>query len=205
MLVNLLYALVPYMAVGLGLLAFHNAWAAILLYHGAIAAVVILSKRVVPFRQIIRGSGSALLIISAAIGAMGGALIYLLWPLLSVPPDINSYMQSIGLTNTSWPYFIAYYVLVNPILEEYYWRGFLGSSAKHPVINDFMFAGYHILVLAGKVGAWWLVLAFAVLGCGGWYWRQVSRISGGLLAATLSHMAGDITVILAIYWMTGAG
>jgi hypothetical protein len=65
-----------------------------------------------------------------------------------------------------------------------------------------MFAGYHILVLAGKVGAWWLVPAFAVLGGAGWYWRQISRVSGGLLAATLSHMAADLTVILAIYWMT---
>ena len=192
----------PYLAVGVGLLVFHNAWVAILSYHAAIVAVIILSKPVVPFKQIIRSSTYTLLIFSVVIGACGGVLLYLLWPLLSVPLDIDSYMRSIGLTATVWPYFIAYYVLVNPAFEEYYWRGYLGSSLKRPILSDFIFAGYHLIVLAGKVGLFWLAVTFMVLCCAAWYWRQVSRITGGLLTATLSHMAADITVILSIYFMT---
>ena len=204
MLITLIFAAVPYLAVWLGLFIFHNAWAAILTYHVGMSAVVFLSKRKVPFRQIVRSTNWKPLILAVVIGAGDGLLLYFLWPLLSVPAGIDTYLNSIGLTAAVWPYFITYYILVNPVLEEYYWRGYLGSSARRPVLNDFLFAGYHLMVLAGNVGVIWLVLAFLVLCTAEWYWRQISRITGGLLAATLSHMAGDITVILTIYFLTVA-
>ena len=202
MLINLLSVSVPYLAVGMGLLVFHNACVAILTYHASMAAVIFLSRPVVPFKQIIRSANYSPLIFSIAIGTSAGIVLYLLWPLLSVPPDINAYMLSIGLTAASWPYFMVYYILVNPFLEEYYWRGCLGSSANRPVLNDFLFSGYHLIVLAGNMGALWLVVVFLVLCGSAWYWRQISRLTGGLLAAALSHMAADITVILAIYFLT---
>ena len=202
MLINLILASVPYLAVGMGLLVFHNAWVAILTYHAGIAAIIFLSKPVVPFKQVIRSANYNPLISSVAIGASGGIVLYLLWPLLSVPPDISAYMRSIGLTAIAWPYFAVYYVIVNPFFEEYYWRGYLGSSAKRPVLNDALFAGYHLIVLAGKMGVLWLVVVFLVLYGAAWYWRQICRLTDGLLAAVLSHMAADITVILAICFLT---
>jgi len=202
MLTNLIFISVPYLTVGIGLLVFHNAWVAILAYHMVIAAIISLSKPVLPFKQIVRSSTCIPLVFSVVIGASGGVLLYLFWPLLSIPPDIGNYIRSIGLTATVWPYFIVYYVLVNPLFEEYYWRGYLGSNRKRPVLNDFLFAGYHLVVLIGKVGPFWLAAIFLVLCGAAWYWRQVSRITGGLLAATLSHMAADITVILSIYLLT---
>jgi membrane protease YdiL (CAAX protease family) len=204
MFVNLIYAFVPYLAVGLGLLVFHNAWAAILTYHAGILAVILFLKPGIPFRQKVQSSNRKWLMLSVAIGACGGVVLYLLWPLLSVPPDITVYIRSIGLTPVSWPFFIAYYVLVNPCLEEYFWRGCLGSKAKRPILNDFLFAGYHLVVLAGSLAVLWLPVVLLVLAGAAWYWRQISRITGGLLAAILSHMAADVTVILAIYYLTSA-
>jgi len=191
---------IPYLAVSVGLFVFHNAWVAILTYHAMIIIIIFLSKHDTPFKQAL--SIKYTLITSTAIGASGGVLLYLLWPLLSIPPDVNTYIRSIGLSTTVWPYFIVYYVLVNPLLEEYYWRSYLGSSMKHPVLNDFLFAGYHVIVLVGKVSIPWLGVVFLVLCCAAWYWRQISRITGGLLAAILSHMAADATVILSIYFLT---
>ena len=204
MFVRLFRPLLPYLAVGLGLFAFHNVWVAILAYHAGVATVVLLAKLVVPFQTFLKSTDYKLLLLSAAIGAGGGILLYLLWPLLSVPPDINTYLRSIGLTGTAWPYFIVYYILVNPILEEYYWRGLLGSSAKRPVMNDLLFAGYHLVVLSGKIGVPWLVVVLLAICGAAWYWRQISRLTEGLLAATISHMVADITVILTIYFLTTA-
>jgi hypothetical protein len=202
MFIKLFRSFIPYLAVGMGLLVFHNAWVAILTYHAGVAAIILLSKPRLPFRQIIRVTNYKLLILSIALGASGGVLLYLLWPMLSVPSDVNTYIRSIGLTATAWPYFVAYYILVNPVFEEYYWRGYLGSSMKRPALNDFLFAGYHLIVLAGKMGEPWLVVVFLVLCGAAWYWRQISRLTGGLLVAILSHMAADITVILSIYFLT---
>jgi hypothetical protein len=202
MFINLLRPAFPYLTIGLGLLIFRNGWVALLTYHTAMVAIILVSKRVVPFKQVIRTNSFGSLIFPVAIGAGGGVLLYLLWPLLSVPPSIDTYMQSIGLRATTWSYFIAYYILVNPVLEEYYWRGYLGSTGKRPVVNDFLFAGYHLIVLAGNVSLFWLIAVFLVLCAVAYYWRQISRTTGGLLATTLSHGAADITVILTIYFMT---
>jgi hypothetical protein len=173
-----------------------------LTYHTIMVAVVLASKRFVPFKKIIRTNSFASLIFPIVIGAGGGVLLYLLWPLLSVPQGIDIYLHSIGLKATTWPYFIAYYILVNPVLEEYYWRGHLGSRARRPIFNDFLFAGYHLIVLAGNISLFWLIAMFLVLCATAYYWRQLSRNTGGLLAATLSHGAADITVILAIFFRT---
>jgi hypothetical protein len=200
--IKFLYPLVPYLAIGLGLVVFHNAWVAMLTYHTAMVAVILVSKRAVPFKQLIRTNSLGSLIFPTAIGAGGGVLLYLLWPLLSVPQDIDIYLQSIGLNATTWPYFIAYYILVNPVFEEYYWRGHPGSSARRPIFNDFLFAGYHLIVLAGNISLFWLIAVFLVLSAVAYYWRQISRTTGGLLAATLSHGAADITVILTIFFRT---
>ena len=202
MFTNLLCASVPYLAVGIGLLVFHNAWIAVLAYHAGMAAVIFFSKPTVPVRYSVRSGTWSYLVFSAVVGASGGILLYLLWPLLSIPLDISHYLQSIGLTALTWPYFLAYCILVNPVLEEYYWRGCLGSSAKRPVLTDFLFAGYHLLVIAGNVGGFWLIAVFAGLCFAAWYWRQLNRFTGGLLAATASHMAADATVFLAIYFLT---
>jgi len=228
---NLVYALLPYFAVGLGLLVFHNAWAAILTYHAGILAVLFL-KPGIPLKDLVRNNGNKWLVVSAVIGACGGVILYLFWPLLSIPPGnkwlvvsavigacggvilylfwpllsippgTGDYIGSIGLMGASWPVFMAYYALVNPFLEEYYWRGCLGGKSKRPVLQDLLFAGYHLLVLGGNLSVLWLAVTFLILCGAAWYWRQISRMTGGLLAAALSHLAADLTVILAIYYKT---
>jgi len=202
MLLKILAPLVPYLAVGIGLLVFRNAWLAIVSYHVLIASVFVVSKPRVRFRPLFTRLKLPWFIIGVFIGASGGAILWLLWPLLSVPAGIAGYLQDIGLAHAVWPYFIAYYVLVNPFFEEYFWRGLLGSDSRLPVLNDFLFAGYHLLVLAGKIDVVWLVVAFFVLSGGAWYWRQITRTTGGLLASVSSHLAADVSVILAIYFLT---
>jgi len=200
--VNLLYALLPYLAVGAGLLLFSNAWAAILAYHVGIILVLLLGSRKISFGRVVRSNSAGHLALAAAIGAGGGLALYALWPLLEVPPDISGYMNSIGLTAGTWPFFLAYYALVNPFMEEYYWRWRLGSDSSRPVLNDLLFAGYHLVVLAGKMDALWLAAVLLVLSGAAWYWRQATRLTGGLLAAVLSHMMADITVITTIFLLT---
>ncbi|HEX5808782.1 MAG TPA: hypothetical protein VFY25_08970, partial [Anaerolineales bacterium] len=41
--------------------------------------------------------------------------------------DMQEHVQALRLTSSTWPVFITYFVLVNPLIEEYFWRGYLGS------------------------------------------------------------------------------
>jgi len=198
---KILAPLLPYVAIGIGLLVLRNAWIAILVYHLGAIIILFSSGYRTSFTQVLKNRNYTLLIITALMGAAGGFLLYLTWPLLSIPKDIATYLQDIGLTKIVWPYFIAYFIIINPLVEESYWRGYLGSNSKRIVVNDLFFSGYHILVLAGKIDVIWLVLVFIVLSLGAWYWRQANRWNHGILASTISHFAADASVMLIIYFM----
>ncbi|MBN1368048.1 MAG: CPBP family intramembrane metalloprotease [Dehalococcoidales bacterium] len=194
--------IIPYVTIGFGLLLLHNAWISIFAYHIGLIIIIMLSRERIPLKQLIQSTNYKIPMITAIVGACGGILLYLLWPLLSIPPDINIYLQSIGLTQKTWPLFIIYFVLVNPWVEEYYWRGYLGSKSKSLTTGDIFFSGYHVMVIAGQVEIIWLFAVFIILFFGAWFWRQSNRISRGLLSSLVSHITADITVICAIFYLT---
>jgi hypothetical protein len=194
--------MIPYITIGPGLLVFHNAWAAILAYHLGMTAIILLSGEPICWRNFLRSTRRVIPLVTTLAGAAGGLILFVLWPYLAIPSDINSYLGQIGLTQATWPFFLVYFIMANSWIEEYYWRWFLSDESKYPVLNDLFFSGYHIMVLAGKVGLIWLIIVFAVLVLAAWCWRQSNRICGGLLPSTASHLAADITIILVIFGMT---
>lgn len=202
MIKKIFFPSIPYITVGIGLLLFRNAWVAILGYHIGMVIMILSSETGIPVKQVFRSNNCRIPIMAAVIGASAGPFLYMFWPLLVVPIDIDSYLQSIGLTGESWPFFLAYHILINPLIEEYYWRGYLGSNTKRITLNDLLFSGYHLIVLAGKVELVWLIIIFLVLTFGAWFWRQFNRLSDGLLASTVSHITADTTVIFTIYFLS---
>ncbi|MDD5703098.1 MAG: CPBP family glutamic-type intramembrane protease [Dehalococcoidales bacterium] len=197
---GLISPLVPYITVSLGLLVFHNAWATLLGYHMGMLVILLIVRPGIPIRSLFRSTGWKVPLVTTAFGACG-VLVYFLWPVFSISPDINLYLQEIGLNGSTWPFFLAYFIIVNPFFEEYYWRGYLGNSSKRLILNDLFFSGYHVIVLGGKAAIIWLIFAFLVLACAAWFWRQANRWGGGLWPSTVSHIAGDMTVLLAVFYM----
>jgi membrane protease YdiL (CAAX protease family) len=192
--------LVPYITIAIGLLIVHNAWAAMLSYHAAMALILLLSKSRINIKQGYQGKTFWIPVLMALIGVSAGILLYVLWPHLGVPVEFRQYLRSIGLYGWTWPVFIVYASLVNPLLEEHYWRGYLGSPAKIITVNDVLFAGYHLLVIGGNIGVIWLIAVFLGLTIAAWFWRQINRMNGGLLVSFVSHMTADTAVFLAIYY-----
>jgi uncharacterized protein len=194
--------LVPYLAIGIGLLWFRSAWMAILSYHAGMVLMVVLSRTRVPWRAVFRTNNLLIPLIITLIAACSGLLVYLLWPLLSITSDISRYLLKMGLTPETWPYFLAYFILVNPLIEEYYWRGYLGDNTRQIILADFMFSGYHVIVLVGEIKLIWMGVMFLALMAGAWIWRQSDRLSEGLLPSVISHLAADISIMLAVYGIT---
>lgn len=193
---------IPYIAMIVGLVIWQNAWVAMCGYHLGIVVIILLTGTDTPLSLLFKSHQIGLPLILAGLGICGGILLYLLWPLLEVPVNISSILQQMGLNSTSWPFFLIYFMAVNPFLEEYYWRGLLRSDIKRPVLNDILFAGYHLFVLAGKMEVYWLVVILFLLTASAWFWRQTNRWCGGLLPSVLCHLSADISVITAIYLMT---
>lgn len=191
--------MLAYLAVGMGVFHFHSAWAALIGFHIAIVSSLLVARPNIPLKILVRNHRFQWILLSVAMCGSSGLTLYLLWNYFGFAPDLRAQVRSLGLNRTSWIPFIAYFALVNPWIEEYFWRGYLGSHTTNPSVSDFLYAGFHGLILINKVQIGSIVFGLTALVLAGWFWRQIARVDGGLLAPALGHMAADLAILSVLY------
>jgi membrane protease YdiL (CAAX protease family) len=197
---KLISVFVPYVAVLIGLYVFKNAWIAIGLYHFGIAVFLVTEDRNKSFKKVYRGWNSIAVAISILMSVMIFPIIFFFWKLMHLENTaLSSTLSDFGLYGPSWFFFMLYFSTVQPLLEELYWRGYLTCRREYFSWTDFAFAGYHILVLAWFVKFPWLVIAFIILSVVSSIWRYLTSRLEGLMVPLLSHVAADVSIIVAIY------
>jgi len=194
--------LLPYLAVAIGLFWLHQAWLTLLGFHLAIILSLLLSKSSIPANILFKSNDIRWVALSMLLCGSSGITLYLFWSHLGFVTDLPEKVESLGLTRSIWPLFITYFVLVNPLIEEYFWRGYLGSPTRGLFISDFLYAGFHALVLWNKVQPGSIIYSLILLVFAGWFWRQIACADQGLLAPVLGHMAADFTILMAVYRMS---
>lgn len=190
-----------YLAVGFGLLVFHSAWDALLGFHAAIIGSLLVARPNIPLKLLLTNNNFKWIPLSVLICGASGIALYFLWDIFGFAGDFSAQVAALGLNASNWPVFIAYFALVNPFVEEYFWRGWLGSKTKSLHTSDFVYAGFHALIMAGRVRTGSIIFGVGVLVLAGWFWRQVAREDSGLLAPVLGHMAADFTILTVVYNM----
>jgi hypothetical protein len=191
--------LLVYVAVVLGLFLFRNAWAALLTFHLAILISVLIAKSDIPIKILVTGRNLKWTLLTVILCGSTGITLSFFWDKFGIAPDLAVHVEAMGLSRSGWILFIAYFIVVNPFIEEYFWRGFLGSKSTNFAASDFLYAGFHGLILINKVQVDMIVYSLAVLVLAGWFWRQIARIDGGLRAPLLGHMAADFSILTAVY------
>ena len=191
--------LLPYLAVAIGLFWIQNAFATLFTFHLAIILALLLARSQVPLRILFRSKDIRWVILNILLCGSSGISLYFFWSYFGVIGDLPAHFQSLGLIPFTWTLFITYFVLVNPFIEEYFWRGYLGSPTRRLYLSDFLYAGFHALLLMNKMRIGTVLYGLVVLVLAGWFWRQLARADDGLLAPVLGHMAADFTILMAVY------
>lgn len=191
---------VPYVAVIAGMHFLRSGWTAVLSYHIGMCLVLSVAGGRPLARKLVSGWNGRIGVIVILMCSLGGPLVYWLWPHMSLEYlDLRSGLVAVGLARGSWLCFVVYYCLVNPWLEELYWRGFLAANMNYGGLSDILYSGYHVLVLVLFVKLSWVVVALIVLTCVSRLWRQLAARYDGLLIPALSHLAADISIITAAF------
>lgn len=189
-----------YTAIITGVHLFHSGWIAILGYHFAICVFLSIAGGWQLIRRLVSGWDTKLGLVISIVCLLAGPLVYWLWPYMHLAQqDLRSGLVAVGLAGGSWLGFVIYYCLVNPWLEELFWRGFLPSKARYPALSDFLYAGYHVFVLILFVKWIWVITAFVVLTIVGRLWRWTADKYGGLALPMLTHLLADVSVIGTAY------
>lgn len=192
----------PYLAVWAGLFLFHSAWGALVGFHLVILASLLWLKPKPGLEILFRPSNWRYILGNVLLCSLSGLVLYILRDWLGSTDILREHILLLDLSGMTWFGFIAYFSLVNPFVEEYFWRGVLGSESRLPFIGDLIYAGYHILVVWDKVYPTFILLMVATLIFAGWIWRQMYRREKSLLAPILGHAMADFSILFAVFWMT---
>ena len=182
-----------------GLHIFKSAWVAILLYHAAIFIVILATDRFMLFKRISRGWNWKIGLPLTILSALGGLALYYSWPVVGIQnPGLPRILGEYGLRGYSCQIFMIYYCVETPILEEVFWRGYLLAPGRYPSAPDFLFAGYHMIVLILFLKPLPVAAVFIALVLTAWIWRILALKFDGLAISFVSHLVAGVSVM----WFT---
>ena len=192
-------ALSPYLAVLLGLFYFKNAFVSILLYHVLLLSCIIAINGTKAIQLLISGFDRKLAFLCLG-GLLPTIVILMVWPIAKVESvDIADLFELVGLSKIAFCIFTLYACLVNPFLEESFWRGCFQPTLKRPAFIDLLFGGYHAIIVIPALKLPFVILTFALLACVSWIFRNIYRLAGGLAIPLVIHIIADIAILAAVW------
>jgi hypothetical protein len=196
---NLLWAIPAYGAIFMGIYVLPNAWVALFGFHLVLGLALLPHLRTLPSRWLAPVS-AALLLAMACAGLLGGVGLWLLWPHVGISGAYKAQVAALGLADSfTWALFIGYFSLINPWIEEAFWHHALTSPSRGLALVDFLYAGFHLIIIASFVGPFWLLVAFLIIITAGWLWRVIANKTGSLLPGVVCHLLADFSIVWVIY------
>ncbi len=190
----------PYLAVCFGLFVLKNGFVSVLMYHLTLLICSIEINKSKSLKLLASGFHRTLGPLMCLGGLLPAAIIVWLWPIAKLDAvEITGLFEMIHLPKGPFMIFALYACLVNPLLEESFWRGCFSNQSRKPNYVDLLFAGYHALILAAVLKPAFVVAAFVALAGASWLFRNMYRLTGGLLIPLLAHLIADIAIFAAVW------
>ncbi len=194
-----IWLLGPYVAIGVGLLIMRNAWATVCGFHGIMLAALWLHRR--RWRvDALWGGGrpSWLPAIVLSVLAFGYGLTQLAGLFPGYGRHLRIVLNSLSLSGAGMGALGAYLCLVNPVIEEAFWRGLFFEGRKRLALSDLAYGGVHFLVFLPFMFSHYALIAAAFLSAMGYLWRRIASQQKGLAMPIAWHALGDASIILSV-------
>ncbi len=178
-------------------------------FHGCMIAALIVHRRRLDWGRLLRPPCATTLLANFAAAAL--LMILFSWALVAYAERHGSYGDVLdrGLTAFAVPentrlLFAIELCLLNPLLEELFWRGLFFSDRTRPAATDFCYAAFHFFALIPFMPALQATIGTIGLVGVGYSLRQMAKRNGGsLVIPLLWHALGDVAIVVAIARLTG--
>ncbi|MFJ9498948.1 CPBP family intramembrane glutamic endopeptidase [Brevibacillus centrosporus] len=148
-------------------------------------------------------------VVGTATGILSFLLIllsgYVFSSTLFDPTALASLLTRWQFTGDLTGWLIAILILINPILEEVYWRGYLlhklssGRKTSYAIFwTSLFYSLYHLLSVIPLFSAPYNVMMIIPVFAAGLIWGYLRTRQGSLIGSIISHMLAD-TGIMTVY------
>ncbi len=206
------WSLVPWFCMLAGLHYFHSILWTFFLYHGCCAIPAIIWKRHHWSKHLSRPTARQLIILLVA-ALLFGAYTYYAYHLVGT--HIFNKQRALASLNfrgfrPDWliPMSI-YFVTINPLIEELFWRGVVLNELSSrdtkifslPVLwTNFLFAAWHVMVVRLFVAPLFLYVGFMIVLSVGVYLSWMYRKTDSLVLPALWHgLVFDLAVVILLW------
>lgn len=197
----------PSLMIFVGLQLFENVAITFLLFYSWLLGVPLLDmlppkeRFKLTRKALFVGIGSGLLFFLFIFGGLSWLHVYLL--------DLEGLRQLLldwGFSGSGEILLILVLLLANPILEEFYWRGYMftklrpNMSANLTILTTAAFYTlYHLLTIIPIFSFTFSLVAVIPVFAAGLFWALIREKTGSITAAIISHLLSDFGIIC-VYW-----
>ena len=203
----ILFGILPWPAAWWGLYRGHSAPLAFVLYHGVclVGGLVLRSPGLPPTERLYPLRRRHLLSAVVAANVFILVLYLLVGAALLDKPTVLGLLASRGLPPQSYIWLFPYFALVNPLAEEFFWRGGVYATLRHlfrswlppALISSIQFGSWHWLVVRQFVAPPIALATTAVIAGIGFIltvvYERTRRLGYGII---LHAFAGDAPLLL---------
>lgn len=197
----------PTLMIFVGLQLFENVAITFLLFYSWLLGVPLLDmlppkeRFKLTRKALFVGIGSGLVFFTFIFGGLSWLHVYLL--------DLERLRQLLldwGFSGPGEILLVLVLILANPILEEFYWRGYMFTklrirmSANLTILTTAAFYTlYHLLTIIPIFSLAFSLIAVLPVFAAGLFWALIREKTGSITAAIISHMLSDLGIIC-VYW-----
>lgn len=202
-------ALLPWGAVWFGLYKNNSAPLAFVYYHAlCLIGGLLLKSPALPKTERVSPMRRRILVGVVVLANVGAAALYtLVGSLLLDRPRVLERMEVSGLPTTSYLLLFPYFAIVNPLVEEFFWRGGVYPALRRitphwtwaAAVSSLFFGAWHWLVITLFVFPWVALTATLAIAMVGFLFTLIYERTSRLLYPVAFHaLAGDLPLLVVL-------
>jgi membrane protease YdiL (CAAX protease family) len=206
-------ALLPWGAVWFGLHKNNSAPLAFVCYHAlCLIGGLLLRSPGLPRTERVSPMRRRILVGVVLLANVGAAILYtLVGSLLLDRLRVLERMEVSGLPPTSYLYLFPYFAIVNPLAEEFFWRGGVYAALRRVTphwtwaagISSLFFGAWHWLVIMLFVEPWVALTATVSIALVGFLLALIYERTSRLIYPIVFHaLAGDLPLLVILALVT---
>ncbi|QHJ69134.1 CPBP family intramembrane glutamic endopeptidase [Planococcus halotolerans] len=197
----------PTIMMYIGLYVIENVAATFLLFYGWLLGAPLIGRAFPKERMQLSKQGFLLGIVSGVVFFVFifGGMIWLHEYLLDVE-SLRELLVYWGFIGPGEIWLVLVLLLLNPVLEEVYWRGYMfekirikGSAAITITVTAAFYTLYHVLTVMQLFEVAYTLVAVLPVLIAGLFWGYIRERTGSITATIIGHGLGDLGIVC-VYW-----